>query len=90
MSNEVLTAIISAITTLMVSIGTWHVSMRQYRAKNEEMVDRAISDIKDSVTKNHADTKEHLALIDLKIETLSNRVEKHNQQSVKAVKRKGC
>lgn len=79
MSTEVLTAIISAVTTLLVSIGTWHISMHQYRAKNESMVRDAIEDVKDTVTKTTADTQEHLAVIDLKIETLSERVEKHNQ-----------
>lgn len=78
MSPEILTAIISAVTTLLVSIGTWHVSMRQYREKNEKMVDGAIDAIKDSVTSNNAQVQEHLAIIDLKIETLSDRVDKHN------------
>lgn len=78
MSAEVTTAIISAVTTLLVSIGTWHVSMRQYRLKNGEMVTKAIDEVKDTVTANNADIQQHLAVIDLKIETLSNRVEKHN------------
>lgn len=79
MSAEVITAIISAVTTLLVSIGTWHVTMRQYREKNAKMVDDAIDSIKDSVTAYNADIQQHLAVIDLKIETLSNRVDKHNQ-----------
>lgn len=79
MSTEVLTAIISAVTTLIVSIGTWHISMKQYRVKNMDMVDKAIADVKDSVTATNAQVQEHLSIIDLKIETLSERVEKHNQ-----------
>lgn len=79
MSAEVITAIISAVTTLLVSLGTWHVTMRQYRLKNEGMVTKAIEDVKDTVTSNNADIQQHLAVIDLKIETLSNRVDKHNQ-----------
>lgn len=79
MSTEVLTAIISAVTTLIVSIGTWNISMRQYRVKNMDMVDKAIADVKDSVTATNAQVQEHLSIIDLKIETLSERVEKHNQ-----------
>lgn len=78
MSSEVITAVISAISTLLVSIGTWHVSMRQYRAKNMDIVSKAIDEVKDSVTANNADIQQHLAVIDLKIETLSERVEKHN------------
>ena len=90
MSAEIITALISATVTLLVSIGTWHVTMRQYRIKNEGMVTKAIEDVKDTVTANNADIQQHLALIDLqiknmtdtmdlKIETLSERVERHNQ-----------
>ena len=78
MTAEIVTAIISAVTTLLVSLGTWHVSMRQYRLKNSEMVTKAIDEVKDTVTSNNADIQQHLALIDLKIQTLSDRVEKHN------------
>lgn len=78
MSAEIVTAIISAVTTLFVSLGTWHVSMRQYRLKSSEMVTKAIDEVKDTVTSNNADIQQHLALIDLKIQTLSDRVEKHN------------
>ena len=78
MPAEVLTAIITAITTLLVSLGTWHVSMKQYRLKNMDIVTKAIDEVKDTVTANNADIQQHLAVIDLKIETLSNRVEKHN------------
>lgn len=78
MSTEVLTAIISAVTTLLVSLGTWHISMRQYRVKNMDMVDKAISEVKDTVTANISDIQSHLAIIDLEIKTLSDRVEKHN------------
>ena len=79
MSPEIATAVISAVTTLLVSMGTWHVTMKQYRIKNEEMVGKAISDIKNTVTENHAQVQVHLAEIDLEIKTLSERVEKHNQ-----------
>lgn len=78
MTTEVLTALISAVTTLLVSMGTWNVTLRQYRAKNEDMVKKAISDVKDTVTQNNAEIQEHLSIIDLKVETLSNRVDKHN------------
>ena len=78
MPAEVITAIITAITTLLVSLGTWHVSMRQYRLKNMDIVTKAIDDVKDAVTANNADIQQHLAVIDLKIQTLSDRVEKHN------------
>lgn len=78
MSTEVVTAIISAVTTLFVSLGTWHISMKQYRLRNMDMVTKAIDEVKDTVTENNADIQQHLALIDLKIQTLSDRVDKHN------------
>lgn len=78
-SIEIIKTLITAGTTLLVSLGTWHVSMRQYRAKNEGMVKDAIEDVKDTVTKTNASTQEHLAIIDLEIKTLSERVEKHNR-----------
>ena len=78
MSTEVVTAIISAVTTLLVSLGTWHISMKQYRLKNMDIVTKAIDEVKDTVTANNADIQQHLALIDLKIQTLSDRVDKHN------------
>ena len=79
MSPEIITAIITAVTTLLVSIGTWHISMRQYRLKNMDIVTKAIDEVKDTVTANNADIQQHIALIDLKIQTLSDRVEKHNE-----------
>ena len=79
MSTEVITAIITAVTTLLVSIGTWHISMKQYRAKTNESIAAAIEAIKETVTENHAQVQVHLAEIDLEIKTLSERVEKHNQ-----------
>ena len=78
MTTEVLTALISAVTTLLVSMGTWNVTLRQYRAKNEDIVKKAISDMKDTVTQNNAEIQEHLSIIDIKVETLSERVDKHN------------
>ena len=79
MSTEVITATITAVTTLLVSIGTWHISMKQYRAKTNESIAAAIESIKETVTENHAQVQVHLAEIDLEIKTLSERVEKHNQ-----------
>ena len=78
MSTEMLTAIISAITTLLVSLGTWHVSMRQHRLKTQQAMTEAIDDVKETVTENNAQIQQHISIIDLKIETLSDRVEKHN------------
>lgn len=90
MPTEVLTAIITAVTTLLVSIGTWHVTMRQYRATTNKSIIDAITDVKeytrnelegvkDDISNVNSNVQEHMAIIDLKVETLSSRVEKHNQ-----------
>lgn len=78
MSTEVATAIISAVTTLLVSIGTWNVTMRQHREKTQQDMNKALDEVKDTMTASNANIQQHLSIIDLKIETLSNRVEKHN------------
>lgn len=78
MSTEVATAIISAVTTLLVSIGTWNVTMRQHREKTQQDMNKALDEVKDTMTVSNANIQQHLSIIDLKIETLSNRVEKHN------------
>ena len=78
MSTEIITAIITGVTTLLVSIGTWHVSMKQYRAKTNESIAAAIEAIKDTVTENNAKVQEHLSIIDYEVKTLSERVDKHN------------
>ena len=58
-SIEVIKTLITAFTTLLVSLGTWHVSMRQYRMKNESMVRDAIEDVKDTVTKQQLAAIDH-------------------------------
>ena len=78
MNTEVITAIISGAVTLLVSLGTWHVSMRQHRVKTQASMIEAMDDVKDTMTANISDIQSHLSIIDLKIETLSDRVDKHN------------
>lgn len=77
-SPEIVTAIISAFVTLVVSVGTWHITMKQYRLKNMDMVEKAIDDVKDSMTANISQIQMHLVEMDMKIETLSDRTDKHN------------
>ena len=78
MTAEIVTAIISAVTTLFVSIGTWHVTMRQHRAKTQQDMNKALDEVKDTMTASNANIQQHLSIIDLKIQTLSDRVDKHN------------
>lgn len=78
MSSEVQCALISAAVTLLVSIGTWLLSAKKDGNKTREMLKNDIEDLKDDVTGINATIQNQIAIIDLKIETLSTRVEKHN------------
>lgn len=89
MSTEVVTAIISAITTLIVSIGTWHVSTRNEREKTQKQTVALFESyrdelrgkmdaLRDDVTQVNATVQQQISVLEIKIDTLSERVEKHN------------
>lgn len=78
MDATIICALISASVTLLVSIGTWQVSAKRDRDKTRDMFKQDLADIKDDVTAINATIQNQIAIIDLKIETLSQRVEKHN------------
>jgi uncharacterized protein YydD (DUF2326 family) len=79
MSDAVITAIIASVTTLLASVGTWYVAVRKYRAENEDLVKKAIADVKDSMTDNIAKIQIHLVEMDMEIKALSERTDKHNK-----------
>lgn len=89
MPTEVITALISAGVTLIVSIGTWQVSTRNDRIKHTEETKalfesyrdelRAkIDALRDEVSGVNATVQQQVAIVELKIDTLSDRVDKHN------------
>lgn len=89
MPTEVITAIISAITTLIVSIGTWHVSTRNEREKTQKQTVALFESyrdelrgkmdaLRDDVTQVNATVQQQISVLEIKIDTLSERVEKHN------------
>lgn len=89
MSSEVITAIISAVTTLIVSIGTWHVSTRNEREKTQKQTVALFESyrdelrgkmdaLRDDVTQVNATVQQQISIVDIKLDTLSERVEKHN------------
>lgn len=76
---------ITAGMSLIVALGTWHVTMKKDREKQTEEVKTmlnnhreeyltGIREVKDDVAK----TNSHIGIIDEKISTLSDRVERHN------------
>lgn len=89
MDTAVITAIISAVTTLIVSMGTWHLTAKQARKKEAEELKAIIESyrdelrgkfelLKDEVTQINASVQQQIAQVEWKIDTLSQRVEKHN------------
>lgn len=81
----VLNTVISSAISLAVAFGTWHVSMKKDREKQVDEVKTilnnhreeyltGIQEVKDDVAK----TNSHIGIIDEKISTLSDRVERHN------------
>ena len=89
MPTEIITALISAAVTLIVSIGTWQVSTRNERIKQAEQtrtlfesyrdeLRKRIDALRDEVSGVNANVQQQIAIVELKIDTLANKVEKHN------------
>lgn len=89
MSETIITALISAIASLIVAFGTWHVSMRKERDKSTEELKEIleehrteylskIRDVQDDISKVNATVQQQIAVIEVKMDTLSERVDKHN------------
>lgn len=77
--------VLSSLVSLAVAFGTWHVTMKKDREKQTDEVKAmlnnhreeyltGIREVKDDV----AQTNAHIGIIDEKISTLSDRVERHN------------
>ena len=90
MSEAIITAIISAVASLVVAFGTWHVTMKKDREKQvtelKEVLDAhrdeylgKIRDVQDDIAGINANVQMQIALIDERIGVLSDRVERHNQ-----------
>jgi len=78
MPTEIITALISGLVTLSVAIGTWHFTAKKDRNENKELVLKKVAELKDDISDVNAKVQQQIAVIDVKIETLSQRVEKHN------------
>ena len=90
MSEAIITAIISAVASLAVAFGTWHVSIKKDREKQvteiKDILDEhrneylgKIRDVQDDIAGINANVQMQIALIDERIGVLSDRVERHNQ-----------
>ena len=89
MDTTIITTIITSATTFIVSVGTWHLSARSSRKKDQEEMKALIESyrdelrgkmeaLRDEVSQVNANVQQQVALIEMKIDTLSARVEKHN------------
>lgn len=93
MSSEIICAIISGVVTLAVSFGTWHLSMKQDRDKLKDELRAALteyyeknrSEIRNirendlqNIRDDLMDMRQEIAVIKVNINTLSERVDKHN------------
>lgn len=78
MPTEIITALISGFVTLVVAIGTWHFTSKKDRDENKKLVLTKVDELKNDISDINARVQQQIAVIDIKIETLSQRVEKHN------------
>ena len=85
----VVNTVISSGISLLVAFGTWHVTMKKDREKQVEQVKEilnehreeylsGIRDVKDDVSQVQATMQNQTGIIELKLNTLSERVDKHN------------
>lgn len=85
----VLNTVISSIVSLIVAFGTWHISMKKDREKQTDEVKKMLTthreeylsqirSVQDDISQVQATVQNQVGVIELKIETLSDRVEKHN------------
>ena len=76
--EAIICAVISAATTLIVSIGTWHITSKKDRAENKQLVFAKVEELKDDITAVNANVQQQIALQTLEISHLREQVEKHN------------
>lgn len=85
----ILNTLITSAISLVVAFGTWHITMKKDREKQTEEVKQllmnhreeyltGIRSVQDDITKVQSTVQNQVGIIELKIDTLSDRVEKHN------------
>lgn len=88
--SSIINTLITGFVTLLVSLGTWHINMKKDRDnikaelsktinENHDEYIKGIQDVRDDVSDMGANLQQKVAVIEVQIDTLSNRVEKHNQ-----------
>ena len=88
--GDIIKTLISAFTSLIVAFGTWHIQMKKDRKEQTEEVKgildkhreeylSGIQEVKDEVVSIKSTVQLNQAMTNEKIDTLSDRVERHNQ-----------
>lgn len=89
MSETIITTLITAVSTLLVTFVTCYFTIKKDREKQVEEIKgvlnqhreeylSGIRDVQDEVLKVNSTVQQQIAIIELKIDTLSERVDKHN------------
>ena len=78
MNTEIWCALISGIVTLLVALGTWHVTGKKDKVETERLFTEKIEDLKDDVSSINATVQQQIAVVNVTVQTLSDRVDKHN------------
>lgn len=78
MDSTLIGVIITQITTILIASGGWYFGAKKDREKTRQLMEKEIQSLKDDMTDMGANLQQKVALIDLQIGTLSERVEKHN------------
>lgn len=90
MDVSIINTLITGLITLLISLGTWHISMKKDRDnikaelsktinENHDEYIKGLQDVRDDVSDMGANLQQKVAVVEVQIDTLSNRVEKHNQ-----------
>lgn len=89
MDETIICALISAVVTLIVSIGTWQVSVKKDRNQTIEGIKNSLNEhyektseelrsLQDDISQVNATVQNQISIIDVRIDTLTKQVEKHN------------
>lgn len=85
MDSSVIGVIITQIGAILIASGGWYFGAKKDREKTREMMAKEIQDLKNDVTEMGANLQQKIAVIELELNhtrkdlnTLSDRVEKHN------------
>lgn len=79
MDSAIICALISGAVTLVGSLITWRITAKKDQGETRKQLKAEIDSLKEDVAGINATFQQHIAVIDVKIDTLSARVEKHNQ-----------